>query len=231
MMSSPRWSALLVALVPAILMMVYVYRLDRVDKEPADLLVELAMLGVAAAIVASVVEVIWAFVVPDIPGYTGLAIHMYIGIGMVEEGCKALFLHKRVWHERNFDCTFDAVVYAVFVSMGFAALENVIYVFSYGMITGVIRAVTAIPGHFSFAVAFGVFYGKACLHERRGESGLSRFFIAMGYLVAVLLHGTYDFCAYFSAGRTALVFYGFIIVLYTVIFIVVRREARDDSRM
>ena len=79
--------------------------------------------------------------------------------GLCGRGGQAVLPEKFSWRNPNFNYLFDAVVYAVFVSLGFAAFENIKYVFTYGLSVALTRAVTAVPGHLSFSVFMGIFYG------------------------------------------------------------------------
>ena len=165
----------LAAVLPAVFLMRYVYRQDRIESEPPYLLGQLALLGVAAAVVSVVPEMLAQslldrWVGPENPRYVVLL--AFLGVGAVEEGAKLFFLYRRTWRDGNFNYRYDAIVYAVFVSLGFAAFENVKYIFNYGLSVAFTRAILAIPGHMSFAVFMGVFYGRAKLP---GESaaGLS----------------------------------------------------------
>lgn len=80
-----------------------------------------------------------------------------------------MFLHARTWRNPNFNYRFDGIVYAVFVSLGFAAFENIQYVLHYGLSVALPRAIFAVPGHMSFAVFMGLFYGRAKLYEAWGD--------------------------------------------------------------
>ena len=70
-------------------------------------------------------------------------------------------LATQTWKNPNFNFKYDGIVYAVFVGMGFAIFENIKYVLEYGLLTGILRAMTAIPGHCAFAIIMGTFYGSA----------------------------------------------------------------------
>ena len=81
----------------------------------------------------------------------------FVIVAIAEESSKYFFLKKRTWNNPEFNCQYDGVVYAVFVSLGFALWENINYVLSYGFSTAIVRAITAIPGHACFGVFMGVF--------------------------------------------------------------------------
>ncbi len=92
------------------------------------------------------------------PAYTILL--AFLVVAVVEEGTKFVFLKLRTWRDPNFNFRFDGIVYAVFVSLGFAAFENINYVLGYGLTVALPRAVLAIPAHMGFAVFMGLFYGR-----------------------------------------------------------------------
>ena len=81
--------------------------------------------------------------------------------GFIEEGVKYRVLLRRTWNEPHFNHRFDGVVYGVFVSLGFAAVENVLYVLTSGFSTAVVRAIFSIPGHAMFGVVMGEAMSRA----------------------------------------------------------------------
>lgn len=222
----------LAAVLPAVLLMRYIYRQDRVEKEPPGLLAGLILMGILAALASIVLETVGeallsALVAPYSPWYTILL--AFLVVAAVEEGTKFFFLKRRTWRDPNFNYRFDGVVYAVFVSLGFAAFENVKYVVSCGLSVALPRALLAVPGHMGFAVFMGVFYGRARLCRNRGLAAGCRANLTLGYLAAVFLHGFYDACAMIGTGKAMLVFLIFVAVMYIVVFRLIRREAAADA--
>jgi RsiW-degrading membrane proteinase PrsW (M82 family) len=138
------------------------------------------------------------------------------------------FLYKRTWHDYNFNYRFDGVVYAVFVSLGFAAFENIKYVFGYGLSVSVPRAFLAIPGHMGFAVFMGTFYGTAKLCQSRGHRFGKFINLLTGYLAAVLLHGFYDSCAMIGSGMSTTLFVAFVVIMYIVVIAMIKKESASD---
>jgi len=139
---------LLAALVPALFLMRYIYRKDTIEKEPKGMLVGLVFLGVAAAVVAVILETLGLsllsrFLEEGDPAHT--IVMAFLVVAVVEEGVKFLFLLWRTWRDPNFNFRFDGIVYAVFVSLGFAAFENISYLMGYGWTTALARALLAIP--------------------------------------------------------------------------------------
>ena len=152
---------ILAAVIPAVILLRYVYRHDTVEKEPPGLLLSLLLMGVVAALASGILEriaqgVLGVLVRPGSLLHTVLL--AFLVVAVVEEGMKFLLLKWRSWHHPAFNYRFDGIVYAVFVSLGFAAYENILYVFSYGLSVARPRALLAIPGHMSFSVAMGIFY-------------------------------------------------------------------------
>ena len=222
---------ILAAVVPAVILLRYVYRHDTVEKEPPGLLVLLLLTGVAAALLSGVLEriaqtLLGIFVAPGSPVYTILL--AFLVVAVVEEGTKFLLLKWKSWHHPAFNYRFDGIVYAVFVSLGFAAYENILYVFNYGLSVALPRAFLAIPGHMSFAVAMGIFYGRAkCCWARGNDAAATRNLIT-GYILAVLLHGFYDACAMIGTGLATLVFVVFVILMFLMVYRSLKRESARD---
>ena len=222
---------ILAAVLPAWFLLRYIYRHDTVEKEPAGLLASLLLMGVAAALCSGVLEglgeaVLYRLADPGSPLYTVFL--AFFVVALVEEGTKFLFLRARTWRNPNFNYRFDGVVYAVFVSLGFAAFENVLYVFQYGLSVALPRAILSIPGHMGFAVFMGAFYSRARLRFFRRQPMRSRINLAAGYLIAVFLHGVYDTCCLIGSNTSTLAFLAFVAVMYLVVYATIRRESRKD---
>lgn len=222
----------LAGVLPAVFLMVYVYRQDRVEREPVRLLLSLLSQGINAALLSivlgTVVRRLLGLAVPDGTRlYTVL--YAFLAVAAVEEGAKFYFLKRRTWRDPNFNYRFDAVLYAVFVSLGFAAFENILYVFQYGLSVVIPRALLSIPGHMAFSVYMGVYYGRAKLQENYGFTSASKASCKQAYLWAVLLHGFYDACLMIGTGWTTAAFLVFVVITYTRMFRRLRREAAQDT--
>ena len=112
------------------------------------------------------------------------------------------------------------MVYAVFVSLGFALWENISYVMNYGFSTALVRAVTAIPGHACFGVFMGVFYGAAKKYANAGSAGVSKVCRVLAVLFPALLHGAYDYIASMEQTDGNWYFIGFVAVMFLVVRII-----------
>lgn len=223
---------ILAAVLPAIILLRYIYKHDTVEKEPPGLLLTLLFMGVLAALCATVLEAIFQTVLgllvdPGSPVYTILL--AFLVVAVVEEGTKFWLLKRRTWYHPAFNYRFDGIVYAVFVSLGFAAYENITYVLRYGLSVALPRALLAVPGHAAFAVVMGAFYGRARLREGWGDLREARRDLWTGYLFAVFLHGFYDTCAMIGTGTSTVVFLVFVALMFLGIFRLVKKESATDA--
>ena len=223
---------ILAAVLPAVILLRYIYKHDTVEKEPPGLLLTLMFMGVLAALCATVLEAVFQTVLnllvdPGSPAYTILL--AFLVVAVVEEGTKFWLLKRRTWYHPAFNYRFDGIVYAVFVSLGFAAYENITYVLRYGLSVALPRALLAVPGHAAFAVVMGAFYGRAKLHEGWGELRGARGDLWTGYLFAVFLHGFYDTCAMIGTGTSTMVFLVFVVLMFLGIFRLVKKESATDA--
>lgn len=224
-----------IALLPAIVLVVYIYKKDRVEREPVRLLLKLFGFGALSCLPASLAEGAISAVLAQLGvqnPYVAVFLNAFVVAGLCEEVCKFLFL-RTTWRSRAFNFQFDAIVYAVTVALGFAALENVLYVLQYGLQTGLLRAVTAVPGHAIFGVFMGYFYGYAKLSDYWGRPGNTRACLRLSVIVPLALHGLYDFLAMSMSvnGRFMPAFFAYLIVLYVIGVRRVNRSAREDRRV
>ena len=161
------------ALLPAAALMFYIYKMDRAEKEPVGLLIGLFFAGVGSTIPAIILEIfaecsinavfcgVFAQGEPesfssDASFFLYYFIKNFFGIALMEEGVKFFFMFLITRKNKNFNCLFDGVVYAVFVSLGFAAAENILYVYQLGVGNALLRMVTAVPAHCFFAVFMAI---------------------------------------------------------------------------
>jgi RsiW-degrading membrane proteinase PrsW (M82 family) len=219
------------AVIPAIFLMIKVYRSDKLERESPYLLWHLVRAGVLSSLLALVEErvlsVLLALTVSQESALYNII--MYFGIvACAEESSKYLFMKRETWKNWEFNCQYDGVVYAVFVSLGFALWENISYVMMYGFGTAIVRAITAIPGHACFGVFMGVFYGIAKRADYRGNSVGSKLCRIMAVVVPALLHGAYDYIASMQNTQNGWYFVVFVIILFATSYILVGRSAKKD---
>lgn len=203
-------AALLASLAPVFIILFYIYFRDKYEKEPLGMLIKALLLGIAIVIPVIFVERFLMLLMPDSIAKVAEAFyHAFVVAGLTEELFKFLALYILIWRSPSFNEQFDGIVYAVFVSLGFAGVENVLYVLDGGMQTALTRAITAVPAHAIFGVAMGYFLGIAHRYKELRSSYLTR-----ALLVPILLHGIYDFILMVGITWLLILFVPYVIWLY-----------------
>ena len=219
------------AVVPAVFLLIRVYRADRLEPEPSGLLLSLILRGVFATVIAMVLEELGSALLGSVYAENSLPYNIimyFVIVAFSEEGAKYFLLRRRTWHSAAFNCQFDGVVYAVFVSLGFALWENIGYVAMYGFGTALVRAVTAVPGHACFGVFMGIWYGAARRYANEGDFIGERVCRRRALWLPVLIHGMYDFLASLDFDYSGLIFIVFIIVVFLAASRRVKIVSRND---
>ena len=224
------------ALIPVLVLMIFIYIKDPHEKEPIGLLVKIFFLGMLSCIPAAIYENIGQDILGDI-GFSQRdriywIITAYGIVALAEESVKYAALKLSTWKNKNFNYRFDGIVYAVFASLGFAALENVLYVFESGFNTAIARALLSVPGHCNFGIFMGYFYGQAKYREAVGDYTGCVMKRRTGLLVAILFHGTYDCLLFlYSAmheGIYIVSFIIFVVVLDIMALVRVHRSSKEE---
>lgn len=191
---------LALAVLPAIILVYYTYQQDKLQREPVKNLVRAFFFGwlsVLASLCISMPFMGLGLFTCDIQSLGDAFRTAFFGAAIPEESAKLLLLWLFLRKCRDFDERMDGIVYAVCVGMGFAAFENIEYLLASGtewVTTGIGRSLTAIPGHFAFAVIMGYYYSLNHFDKYRAPlAGLKM------WLYPVLAHGLYDTVAMSAA--------------------------------
>ena len=222
---------ILAAVLPAAYLMYRVYKSDRLEPEPPRLVIALVLLGMVSTALAGTAEKIGDRILTWFVAEGSLAYNLlfyFLVVGPAEEGFKYAVLRWRTWRNPDFNCQYDGVVYAVFVSLGFALWENIGYVLFYGMQTAIARALTAVPGHACFGVFMGVWYGVAKRWQLSGDPARSKRAKCLCVIVPAALHGCYDFIASLESPGFVAVFLVCIIAMFLTALRFVRRLSAKD---
>ena len=187
------YQVIALAVLPAIILVYYTYQQDKLQREPVRNLVKAFFYGwlsVFASFLISVPSMRLGLFPAQISTLADAARTAFFGAAIPEETAKLLLLWLFLRKCRDFDERMDGIVYAVCIGMGFAAFENIEYLFAAGsgwVTTGIGRSLTAIPGHFGFAVVMGYYYSLNHFDSYRAPlAGLKM------WLYPVLAHGIYD---------------------------------------
>ncbi len=179
---------LFISLAPVLIIAFYVYGRDKYEKEPFTVLLRALFTGILIVLPVLIVEKLLGILKPPSDNIGSAAYDAFVIAGFTEEGFKFLGFYLIFWNNRNFNEEFDGIVYAVYIALGFAAIENLIYVFTGGYGVGVLRALTAVPAHALFGIMMGYYFGLARFNPSR------RFlFIIMAFIMPYLSHAVYDF--------------------------------------
>ena len=192
---------LFISIFPVALIAFILYAMDK-EKESFLSMLKFYGLGLATAVLAVVVELIVGMFLPAGDTIIGAFCQAFIVAASVEELCKFFFLFIGIKLEKSYNNFYDSIIFATAVSLGFAGIENVLYVvlnesFAAGLGTGIMRALLAVPGHAIFAIYMGFFLDKAM--EAKSKNKSAAMLIILAIFLPILLHGIYDFfCFTFS---------------------------------
>ena len=217
------------AVIPGILIIIYVYRKDKVEKEPVGLIVRLLALGAVSCIVAGFAESFASAFLPSFPAGTleYALVNSFALAAFWEELLKYLALRIGSWRSPHFNYRFDGVVYGVSSAVGFAIVENIMYVYEYGYQTALVRAFTAVPLHAFCGVAMGVFYAMAKKESIQGRSsGFGYTLLAL--IVPMMIHGVYDTMAFMRTEASTIGLLAFIVIMYIIAIVTIRKLSKAD---
>lgn len=200
-----------IAVLPVVLLMVFIYRQDKYQKEPIKSLAK-AFIG---GMIAIPLDILIVGFINDIWMSNTVFYNAFWEAGIPEELSKFIIFMALIWWDKNFDEYMDGIVYASFIGLGFACIENIMYVFGAaseslgsGISTSVVRALLSVPGHFLFGVVMGYFLALA-----KFKKGKRFVYLMSGLLLAMLAHGLFDWLLmvtsvlpYYVAGLIYIVF-------------------------
>ena len=172
------------AVTPPLIFLVFIMYMDRSEPEPLGLIIKVMALGALSAVPAAFLE--WALGLMPVITHSGALVESFIRIAPVEEACKLAVVLLFIWNHPAFNEENDGIVYMSASAIGFAVLENILYVLHLGFNIAIMRAVTAIPLHTFTGVIMGYSVGLAKFSNR------PKLNVFKGFLLAYLFHGLYD---------------------------------------
>ncbi len=226
---------LLLAFIPIFIIALYIYKRDKFQKEPLKELIKAFAAGMCSAAVVILVHEILGLSGIDID--TNVVLRAFVSAALIEESVKFFFFYKLFWNNPTFDERFDGIVYAVYVSLGFAFVENVLYIYqdvSQAVHVAYARAFFAVPAHTLFAIAMGYGAGMAKFSRKRAS-----LYLVSGLIWAIILHGIYDFLLMYSSDLAAInesfsafivmLFYIFVIIMWVAGFKRMKKLSEEDE--
>lgn len=212
------------ALAPCLFWLWIIYKGDRYQPEPKSLIIRTFFLGFAIAIPVAIIEaIIYPDSLPENP--TSLAATVYLAFvvaGVTEEFGKFFVVRKSMYGSRSFEEPSDGLVYAAAAALGFASLENIAYMLSFGWEVILVRGLISNLAHVLFSSLWGY---PLALHKL----GIlkAKYFIWLGLFIAIVAHGAFDFLLMTQSLYTLWVIPLFIGMV--VLFILMMRHANKIS--
>ena len=204
---------------PAILLLLWAYRRDTARPEPRRLVLGAFGLGIVAVAVAIVVGLAFEPLAQLFSGAWRVAYRAYFVAGFLEEAAKLAVVLFFVARHKEFDEVADGMVYTMAASLGFAVVENAMYLAEPSTVL-LIRGITAVPLHATAGGVMGFFVGMSRI-EGRGSS-------LTGLLAAVILHGSYDFFL-FTGGLVSFATIPLLVVALVVVSLLFRHAVKRDQ--
>lgn len=227
----------LLAIIPTVIILGFIYYKDKVEKEPIGLLFGLFFLGVVSTFAAAysehfLMKALSSSMQEDTVAFNFITYFFIVALS--EEGVKFLILRTVTWKNKNFNYTFDAIVYAVVISLGFATLENILYVTDNGTLeVALLRAVLSVPGHAIDAVFMGLFFGRAKYCQCCGNNSGKTKNMLLSFFVPLLTHGFYDFCISlqkeFEWAMT--LFLSYVVIITIVAIVYIHKSSKTDAAL
>lgn len=184
---------LLTALLPIAILVYYIYHKDKKSPEPTGQLMNAFSLGVLSVPLSFCMSIPLGLVgvyTSEATSILGCVRAAFFGAAIPEEIAKFVMLWLLLRKNPHFDEKMDGIVYAVCVSLGFAALENIMYLFTNAesyVSVGVARAIFAVPGHFCFGILMGYYYSLAKFYPKTPKKNKALILVA-----PIIVHGLYD---------------------------------------
>ena len=209
---------ILLAMLPSIVIGFIIYKKDIIEKEPIKLLLKLFLFGILSTGVALFLEIYAEKIFPFSlqSNIIGILFRSFIIISFCEELVKWLFTYVICWKDKNFNYVYDAIVYCVFISLGFASIENLIAILSNsgGFTLALQRGLITVPAHAFFGIISGYYLGLAKKYEARRWNKRKRKYIILSLLIPIIVHGMFDSLLFLSSTASLLFATALIVYLY-----------------
>lgn len=225
---------LMLAVLPTFFLIVFIYYKDSYEKEPVGLLISLFALGMVSVIPALIIETLGELLFSSMFGDNTSVynfFNVFFCVAIAEEGGKYIFTYLRTWNNKNFNYKFDGIVYAVLVSLGFATVENILYVMQGGLSVAIARGLLSVPSHAIDAVYMGYYYGLAKYYDSVGNTRSKNRCMVLSIIVPVILHGCYDYFLFEGTVLHLVVFLIFVVTLDVFAVIRINKSSKKNMKI
>ncbi len=200
-----------ISLAPIVIILLTIYIKDKYEKEPIKLALTGTLYGFIISIPITFTERYLMTFAPDKSSIYYPFYLSFIIASFVEETYKYIILKFLIWKNNNYNEPFDGILYAVYISLGFATIENILYVFNPflgGLYTAISRAIFSIPAHAIFGIYMGYYLSK--------EKFFKYNFKLLSLLIPIFIHGVYDLLLFTNIKYSNLFFLIFFIYIVVV---------------
>ncbi len=224
--------AIAVAIFPILVVMSYVIHQDRIRPEPKGLVIKIFFIGFLFTLPTVILQLLTTRLIPELANQPliNIAYQSFFVAAIFEEFFKLLVVKRFIYDDSHFDEILDGIVYAIVASMGFACLENILYVIQGGMPAALLRAFTAVPLHALATGLMGYYVGMAKFASTRFQEQL---WFLRGYALAVLIHGVYNFLLQANSilwNRSAAFVFPLLLLAFFLLRHKIRNAQQEDKR-
>ena len=227
---------LISSIFPVVIFLYMIYQKDH-EKEPISLLIKCLLGGCLSVLLSLVMSIPLGMLEGAFQGDFLSSFHQsFLEAAIPEEIGKFVILYLLIWKSKELNHSYDGIVYSVFVSLGFALIENIMYVLEGGFTVAIVRAIFSVPGHGLFGVIMGYYFSLARFHE----GGKRREFLIKSLAIPILFHGAYDFLLFYMGASTEnillvifllILFAGLVILLWRKGLAKIKHHLEEDGRI
>jgi RsiW-degrading membrane proteinase PrsW (M82 family) len=230
---------MVIALAPVAIILFYIYKKDS-HKEPGRELGKAFGFGALAVIPVIIFELIIGIFlstdVEEVGSPLELFINTFIGIALIEELFKYIVVRFANYNNKHFDQSYDAIVYCVYAALGFACVENLLYVLTNtldsgligGVLVGFFRGFMAVPSHAFDAVIMGFFMALAKIAQSHDFVLKERKYLFLSVLIPTFEHTTYDFLLGLGTDLSVILAVLLTISMYILCILLVKKAAKNN---
>lgn len=215
---------IILSVLPTLLIGYFVYKKDK-NKEPLEALITFFSLGIVSALFVISISFFLEKLIPFLGKSTyymstiEFIIEVFFEVALIEEISKWLVVYFVGYKNKEFDETYDIIVYAIFTALGFATFENIQFVMEQSsLLLAVQRAIFSVPGHVAFAIFMSYYLCRAKISKLQKNVKEERKNIIKSIAVPTVAHAIFDFCLFADKNIYLMIFYTFSIVLFLLAF-------------